>query len=131
MRITAAAIILKAGKILLIKRTAYSKAYPHCWCCPGGRGEPGESPEQAVVREVREEIGLEFRPLKLFEKRESEALGNQFVGYQFLGDWQGEPRLCEVEVAECRWFTYDEAIKLELAFNYREILEKLRKENLL
>lgn len=132
MRITvAAAIILKDKKILLAKRTAYTKAYPHYWNCPGGRADPGETPEQAAVREVKEEIGLDFTPTRLFEKRNFEPPTGPSVGYQFLGTWQGEPRPCEKEVADCRWFTYDEAIKLKLAFNYRDILEKLRSEGLL
>ena len=46
-----------AGRLLLIRRGHD----PHrgLWSLPGGRVEPGESPEQAVVREVREETGLD------------------------------------------------------------------------
>jgi 8-oxo-dGTP diphosphatase len=49
-----------AGRLLMIKR-AHD---PHrgLWSLPGGRIEPGESPEQAVQREVREETGLDVRP---------------------------------------------------------------------
>src|SRR3954449_5999972 len=48
-----------AGRLLLVQRGHD----PHRgrWSLPGGRIEPGESPEQAVVREVREETGLEVR----------------------------------------------------------------------
>ena len=47
------------GRLLLIQRGHD----PHRgrWSLPGGRIEPGESPEQAVVREVREETGLDVR----------------------------------------------------------------------
>jgi 8-oxo-dGTP diphosphatase len=46
-----------AGRLLLIRRGHD----PHrgLWSLPGGRIEAGESPEEAVVREVREETGLE------------------------------------------------------------------------
>lgn len=49
-----------AGRLLLIQRGHD----PHrgLWSLPGGRIEAGESPEQAVVREVREETGLEVLP---------------------------------------------------------------------
>jgi 8-oxo-dGTP diphosphatase len=49
-----------SGRLLLIRRGHA----PHrgLWSLPGGRIEAGESPEQAVVREVREETGLEVRP---------------------------------------------------------------------
>lgn len=45
-----------AGRLLLIRR-AHAPAAGQ-WSIPGGRVEPGESHEQAVVREVREETGL-------------------------------------------------------------------------
>jgi 8-oxo-dGTP diphosphatase len=49
-----------AGRLLLIQRGHD----PHrgLWSLPGGRMEAGESPEQAIVREVREETGLEVVP---------------------------------------------------------------------
>jgi 8-oxo-dGTP diphosphatase len=52
-----------AGRLLLIQRGHD----PHrgLWSLPGGRVEPGESPEQAVRREVREETGLEVLPGEL------------------------------------------------------------------
>jgi len=48
-----------AGRLLLIRRgTEPSRGM---WSIPGGRVEAGESPEQAVEREVREETGLSVR----------------------------------------------------------------------
>jgi 8-oxo-dGTP diphosphatase len=48
----------QGGQILLIKRAA-GGAYAGQWYLPGGAVDPGESPDDAVVRELREESGLE------------------------------------------------------------------------
>jgi 8-oxo-dGTP diphosphatase len=45
-----------AGRLLLIKRGHEPEAGR--WSLPGGRVEPGETDEQAVIREIREETGL-------------------------------------------------------------------------
>lgn len=50
----AAAIFDGAGRLLLIKENYDRRRYS----LPGGRVEPGETPEEAVVREVREETGV-------------------------------------------------------------------------
>ncbi len=47
----------RAGRLLLIKRGHEPETGR--WSLPGGRVEPGETDQQAVVREVREETGLE------------------------------------------------------------------------
>lgn len=49
-----------AGRLLLIQRG--HEPHAGLWSLPGGRIEAGESPEQAVVREVREETGLDVVP---------------------------------------------------------------------
>jgi 8-oxo-dGTP diphosphatase len=48
-----------AGRLLLIRRG--HPPHEGLWSVPGGRVEPGESPEDAVEREVREETGLRVR----------------------------------------------------------------------
>ena len=52
-----AAVIEQAGRYLLQQR-APEQNYPFAWCSPGGKGEPGESDAEALVREIREECGV-------------------------------------------------------------------------
>ena len=51
------------GKILLIKRTKPDVVY---WVIPGGGVEKGETEEQAIIRECKEELGVDIKVKELF-----------------------------------------------------------------
>jgi 8-oxo-dGTP diphosphatase len=55
------------GEVLLQLRCENERLYPNCWTLPGGKVEEGEDPEQAIVREVKEELGLDLRGHHLFK----------------------------------------------------------------
>ncbi|RGE18549.1 NUDIX hydrolase [Leucobacter sp. wl10] len=62
LRVAAYAVVERRGRILL---THWRRGHLHGWTLPGGGIESGEDPREAVVREVREETGLEARVGKL------------------------------------------------------------------
>ena len=47
------------GKILLTRRNINMKIFPHAWVMPGGHIDLGETLEEGVVRELKEETGIE------------------------------------------------------------------------
>jgi 8-oxo-dGTP diphosphatase len=49
------------NKLLIVKRSLYEKGDPGIWEQPGGQVEEGEDPEQAVIREFKEETNLDVR----------------------------------------------------------------------
>jgi 8-oxo-dGTP pyrophosphatase MutT (NUDIX family) len=55
-----AAILLRAGQVLLCHRSPGRRWYPDVWDLPGGHVLPGERPEDALRREVAEELGAEL-----------------------------------------------------------------------
>jgi ADP-ribose pyrophosphatase YjhB (NUDIX family) len=57
--ISSLAVVLRDGEMLLIKRAV--EPHKGHWCPPGGVIDEGESPEEATVREVKEETGLDMR----------------------------------------------------------------------
>ncbi|HEY4672966.1 MAG TPA: NUDIX domain-containing protein [Nitrososphaerales archaeon] len=65
---TVGALIIKKDKLLLVKspKWKYQK-----WTVPGGHIEVGESAEQAIVREAKEETGLDVIPIKLLLVQEA------------------------------------------------------------
>ena len=61
-----AALIFRSGKLLIAQRPA--KAHlGGLWEFPGGKREPGETFEQCLVREIREELGADIAVGKLFQ----------------------------------------------------------------
>ncbi|WP_182524125.1 (deoxy)nucleoside triphosphate pyrophosphohydrolase [Nocardioides dongkuii] len=60
MKPVVGAAILRGGKVLAARRTA-PPALAGRWELPGGKVEPGESPEDALVRELEEELGVTVR----------------------------------------------------------------------
>ncbi len=72
MKKAAGALLLdKDKKFLLQHRDNNTKKFPNYWAFFGGKIEKGESPEQAVKRELREELGIELYGLKFISRYDS------------------------------------------------------------
>ncbi|MDR0911175.1 MAG: NUDIX domain-containing protein [Methanobrevibacter sp.] len=58
--LTVRGILKKENKILLLKRVENSKTNPKCWELPGGKVDPGEFFDDALIREFMEETNLKI-----------------------------------------------------------------------
>ncbi|HYG73946.1 MAG TPA: NUDIX hydrolase [Planctomycetota bacterium] len=99
------------GRYLLIRRGLTLKRAPGWWCFVGGEVEPGESFEDAIVREVREEVGLSVRALDKIH--ETISPNGEYRLHWFRVQLAGRiedlvPH--SVEVEEVRWVSPAEAI---------------------
>ena len=83
----ASAIIEKHGAVLLIQREKEKRTY---YVLPGGTVEAGETPEQACVREVREETGLAVDSIDTLAIHEDEG---QTIHYFRVRAFTGSPKL--------------------------------------
>lgn len=63
--VVGAVILDDRDRVFIQRRSAHRRLFPNCWDIVGGHVEPGETPEQALCREVAEETGWELREIVL------------------------------------------------------------------
>jgi 8-oxo-dGTP diphosphatase len=97
----AAAAIVRPGQFLLAQRPE-GKVYPGFWEFPGGKIEPGEDARAALVRELREELGIEVREATPWITR-TYSYTHATVRLHFfrVTAWDGEPQPLEDQAI--RW----------------------------
>lgn len=101
----AAAVIHDEGKILATQR-GYGD-FKGGWEFPGGKIQPGESAEEAIVREIQEELQVCIRPEKLLTTVEYDYETFHLTMHCFLASIiKGEIQLIEHEAM--RWLTSDQ-----------------------
>lgn len=117
------------GEVLLMKRGEGVEHNRGKWEKPGGKLEEGETPEDAIKREVREEIGVEVE-LKGILHRGSHTVAENNVTYcdtVFAGSISmGTPQVMEPrKCAALGWFSKNQIDSLELTQYARSDFEKL------
>jgi len=103
MIVTAAALIDADGRVLVQQRPA-GKAMAGLWEFPGGKIEPGETPETCLIRELREELDIETESACLSPAVfASEALGERhlLLLLYVCRKWRGIARAVEADAL--RW----------------------------
>ena len=112
-----------SGEFLLGKRKGAHGAGE--WGLPGGKMDFGESVNEAVLREVREETGLDVELTSLIGTLSGIRKGTwlRVVDIVYEGKIIGG-ELRDSNEGRCRWVCYEEALE-NLAFDYIEILEPL------
>lgn len=108
--------------VLLTRRNV--EPFKYKWCIPGGHVEPFEDAVTAVIREVKEETNLDFRPVFLTyldEIFQEQKIHN--VVLLFYGEATNELKASPDEVLEASWYSLDAALQMNLAFYHNKALE--------
>jgi len=128
MRTAACAILSRGSKILLGRRSSSRKFYPNVWDLIGGHCEDRESPEQTLLRELQEELGItptEFQKIDILDEPNADIYGAYQYHIYLVTDWNGMPHNQQPqEHSEIQWFSIEEALQLELAHSHYPILFK-------
>lgn len=105
------------GRVLLARRVARAAWYPDAWDMVGGHVEPGERTEDALVREIREELGvtaLGWRRGGSFRLHDGHAA--VLLHVYVVTRWAGVPTNAEpAEHRAVAWVTAERACRLRLA----------------
>ena len=122
----AAALIRQGDKFLICQRPAH-KARGLLWEFVGGKVESGETPEQALVRECREELGVDTEADDIFADLVHEypdlTIRLTLFNTRIVA---GEPR--KLEHNDIRWIRADEIDRYEFCPADEEILKRLKLE---
>jgi 8-oxo-dGTP diphosphatase len=93
--------------------------YPNTWALPGGYIEEGETPEQCILREMTEELGIEFKEVSLF------LAAQRSYGFEYTFCIRASFRVEEVRLTEgqaIKWFACDEIEQMKLGYEDNAIL---------
>ncbi len=99
-------VIFRAERLLIIRRSMHVTA-PGRLCLPGGGIEEGETEQEALVREMDEELAINVRPIRRCW-RSVTSWGTNLAWWQAELDEQVVPVANPAEVAEVHWMTFDE-----------------------
>jgi len=112
VRVGSAAIVENSeGKFLIGKRGVWPK---DMWVFPGGGVNYGETSRDAVLRELKEETGLEIEPTELIKVEEMIVPENNVhrVIFFYKAKVIGGKENPSSDIAELRWLTPEEILKL-------------------
>ena len=121
----AGAVLVRDRRVLLGLRAQHLRSYPGVWDILGGHLEDGETPVEALQRELMEEAGV--TPTSYSVLTDLLVDGETCRVFRVDDWWGGEPAPADTEHTELRWFEIAEACDLtNLALHeYRQMFRAL------
>lgn len=126
-----AVIYNDSGEIFLMKSPKWKR-----WLIPGGKIEEGEDEKEALIREIKEEMGIElcdiFRFGEMF-KEPSDDFKDPELKFHFI-DFFAKAMQTEInpneEISEYGWFKIEDALKLDLLDTARRLIGEFSESKL-
>ena len=121
-----AIIFNREGKILVLRRSGTALSNPGKWDFPGGDLEFGEDAIGGIIREIREETGLEVKNLNLFDvESHINKEGDFWVTIAYIAKAVSDKVILSYEHDEFKWLTDEDFLKLESSEKLRRFVGNL------
>ena len=119
-----AGVLISESRVLLTKRAPHLRLYPGIWDLPGGHIEEGESAEDALRRELLEELRVEIQSSSLMDSiLHSDPVEPLEVMVFVVSSWKGRPLNAEPDKhTEIGWFSAASLPASKTYDSYREIV---------
>jgi 8-oxo-dGTP diphosphatase len=116
------AAVLQSGDKILVGQRMAEQSHPLKWEFPGGKVEPGESPEQALARELEEELGISGASGELMTRYHFTYPGKDQIELIFfrVRQFSGEPQ--NLIFHDLRWHPKSELDGLDFVEGDREFI---------
>lgn len=137
----ASAVLVSRDQKIFLGRHRDGGVYENCWLIPGGGVDEGETVEQALVREMREETGIDIAGCVMdivsthdgTAEKTLKATGERVIAEMHFNDFRVQlphnaadiPPAPDDELTESRWFTVDEIAHLTLSPPTETLFRKL------
>jgi mutator protein MutT len=124
-------IIMRSRILLTVRGKPPSEGM---WGLPGGAVEVGETVEEALVREVREETGLDVRPLKLVAvldsvtKDDDDRVKYHYVLFEYLCEYLSGEVHADSDAVDTRWVPLADLDSVQVMPTTRRFIQKIMEQ---
>lgn len=120
--ICVAGAVIRGGTVLLVHRSQSARFWPDVWDLFGGHVNEGESLEEALRREAREELGIDVLTLRCLG-RIYDPVEPAVVHVYAVSSWEGEPvNAAPSEHTEIHWFNVENLPESGALDGYRALV---------
>lgn len=122
------AAIEKDGKFLLVKRSEKESNYPGKWLFPGGKVEKQEDALQGLLREIKEETGLEVEDKAAMIRTYwfTRSDGNNSLGFNFVLKWKSGDVVLGEDLEDFAWVAPEDVGKYDTIKGFPNMLNLAR-----